>query len=62
MGEYIWMWLALALCTLMYIPIYFWNRGNLVPHEHTWWRFHIRSAKRSQIDCELRRKSFVMLL
>lgn len=62
MGEYLWMWIALAFCLLMYVPIYFWNRGNLVPHDTTWWKFSVRSAKRARIDSELKKKAFVMLL
>ncbi|KAH6897602.1 hypothetical protein BKA70DRAFT_1316045 [Coprinopsis sp. MPI-PUGE-AT-0042] len=36
------------------VPLWCW-----ITKEHL---FHVRSAKRSQIDCELRRKSFMMLL
>ncbi|EAU91160.2 hypothetical protein CC1G_03328 [Coprinopsis cinerea okayama7 len=61
MGEYLWMWLGLAICILMYIPIYFWNRGNFVPQDK-WWKVRVRSTRCSPIDSELRRKASIMLL
>ncbi|KAJ3517235.1 hypothetical protein NLJ89_g633 [Agrocybe chaxingu] len=53
-AEYIWFWITLAFSILVYIPLYFWVRGNIVIHDPAWWRFHFQHADKS--DPELRRR------
>ncbi|TRM70280.1 hypothetical protein BD626DRAFT_423053 [Schizophyllum amplum] len=38
-GEYIWFWITLCASILLYIPLYFWSRGNITIDDKCWWRF-----------------------
>ena len=60
--EYMWLWVALALSLLVYIPLYLWMRGNLVINEDAWWKSYFRlSTDINPENQALRRKSLVML-
>jgi len=43
--EYLWMWCALFISCLLYIPLFLWSQGYLSPDNEVWWkfRFHTRS-------------------
>jgi hypothetical protein len=63
-GEYFWMWSALLLSFLLYIPLFFWSRGYLSPDNHVWWKFriHARSLWVRAADPEVeRRRSMAMI-
>jgi len=49
-AEYLWFWITLVLSCLVYIPLYFWARGNIVPpsEDQPWWRFKFQRADRSE--------------
>jgi hypothetical protein len=63
-GEYFWMWSALLLSFLLYIPLFFWSRGYLSPDNQVWWKFriHSRSLWAQAADPEIeRRRSMAMI-
>jgi hypothetical protein len=45
LGEYIWLWLACILSFLIYVPLYFCSRGNIVVSSEVWWKFDWRSVE-----------------
>ena len=42
LGEYLWFWLTLILSFLIYVPLYFCSRGNIIVDNRTWWKFKIQ--------------------
>ncbi len=60
-GEYFWMWVALAVSLVIYIPLYFWMRGTLVIHNPQWWRVTLRSPQLlNNFQMAVRRRAFIM--
>jgi len=42
-GEYFWLWFALFMSVLLYVPLFFWARGNLSVDPKCWWKFRIHT-------------------
>ncbi|KII92419.1 hypothetical protein PLICRDRAFT_89020 [Plicaturopsis crispa FD-325 SS-3] len=61
-GEYFWLWLTLATSIIVYIPLYFWKRGNLDIDGSRWFsvKFHRTDGARHDPDIG-KRRSFDML-
>ncbi|THH21357.1 hypothetical protein EW146_g174 [Bondarzewia mesenterica] len=51
-GEYFWIWLALFTSFCVYVPLYYWKKGNLSVDPEKWWRFrvHPRRADREGVQ------------
>ncbi|KAF9482233.1 hypothetical protein BDN70DRAFT_801951 [Pholiota conissans] len=43
-GEYIWFWITLVVSFFIYIPLYFWSRGNINIDDKSWWRFSFQRS------------------
>jgi len=61
LGEYMWFWLTLGFSLFVYVPLYFWMRGNIVFDETSWWKLHFQHADRSDRNVRARRRqAFIM--
>ncbi|KAL0956613.1 hypothetical protein HGRIS_002749 [Hohenbuehelia grisea] len=58
-GEYIWLWITLGVSFLVYIPLFFWSRGNISVDEDFWCRASFHRSK--DVDEKERRASFAMI-
>ena len=36
-GEYLWMWVALFVSILVYVPLVLWNMGHIWIEDERWW-------------------------
>ncbi|KAF5320691.1 hypothetical protein D9619_001330 [Psilocybe cf. subviscida] len=64
-GEYIWFWITLIVSTVIYVPLYFWSRGNIQIDDRAWWKFSFQRAGNSAVDPALkgvRRRALIMLI
>ena len=63
LGEYLWMWLALFLSCLIYIPLYLWMRGYIISDPSSLWKWRLKSSKDSDPCRQARRRlSLIMLV
>jgi len=64
LDEYIWLWLALALSILLYVPLYLWMRGNLLmpPTDEAWWRFRFTILRDLNPQARARRRQALVML
>ena len=65
LDEYLWLWLALALSILTYIPLYLWMRGNLIlppADEAAWWRFRFTVLRDLNPQAHARRRQALVML
>lgn len=46
-GEYFWLWLALFVSLVTYVPLALWRRGNLVIDAEKWWKMSFRWRRTS---------------
>jgi hypothetical protein len=63
-AEYFWVWSALFLSIVLYIPLFFWSLGYLTPDKQVWWKFriHARTPWARETDSEInRRRSMNMI-
>ncbi|KAJ2913961.1 hypothetical protein MD484_g6455, partial [Candolleomyces efflorescens] len=63
-GLYFWFWLTLTISILVYIPLFFWHLGKIIPVPRSWWRFKIRrvnSGVGDDFPTELRNQAKIML-
>jgi hypothetical protein len=60
-GEYLWLWLALFVSILCYIPLLFWSLGYItMDDKDPWWKFHVHLKKQGHPD-EARLNSFYII-
>ncbi|KAI9442147.1 hypothetical protein H4582DRAFT_1926706 [Lactarius indigo] len=57
-GEYIWLWIALFVSVIMYIPLYFWTKGRLSVDSEKWYKFRLKESD----DGYTRRRSALGML
>ncbi|KIM92305.1 hypothetical protein PILCRDRAFT_118109 [Piloderma croceum F 1598] len=41
-GQYMWIWIAMFVSFLTYVPLFFWARGNITVSPMHWWKFMVR--------------------
>ena len=60
-SEYVWMWIALFVSLVVYIPLYFWMRGYLLVHNPQWWRVTLQSPNLlNRFEIAVRQRAFIM--
>ncbi|KZV65021.1 hypothetical protein PENSPDRAFT_638874 [Peniophora sp. CONT] len=60
-GEYLWLWLALIISIILYVPLFFWSQGNLSVDPERWWRFRIHPRPAVLEFSGRRRRAFSIL-
>jgi hypothetical protein len=61
-GEYLWLWLALFVSILCYIPLLFWSLGYITMNDtDPWWKFHVHLSKQGHPD-KARLNSFYIIV
>ncbi|KDQ57403.1 hypothetical protein JAAARDRAFT_47398 [Jaapia argillacea MUCL 33604] len=40
-GQYAWYWTTLLFSVLVYVPLFFKQRGNITVNQHVWWKFRV---------------------
>jgi len=60
-GEYVWFWITLVFSFMVYIPLFFWSRGNITFDEYSWWRFSIHRVSPFDDTHGSRRQSLAMI-
>ena len=60
-GEYLWLWLALLISIILYVPLFFWTQGNLSVDPERWWRFRIHPRPGVLEFSGRRRRAFSIL-
>jgi len=56
-----WFWLTLGFSLFVYVPLYFWMRGNIVFGRISWWKLRFQHADRSDHNVRARRRqAFIM--
>jgi len=59
-GEYLWLWLALVISFLAYIPLSFLAQGRITLSEQKWWKFQIN--KNSSLTYARQRLFYTMIV
>jgi len=54
-GEYVWMWIALAISVITYVPLSFMAQGVLRVHHNHWWKFEFHRPDGLQGEGQVRR-------
>jgi len=54
-GEYVWMWIALSVSALTYIPLSFVALGILRVSQTHWWKFELHGRGEAQVEGQKRR-------
>lgn len=60
-GEYFWIWLALFTSFLVYIPLYYWSKGNLSVDPEIWWRFRVHPRNAEGVEAGESKRAMLML-
>jgi hypothetical protein len=59
-AGYIWLWVALVISILLYVPLFFWGRGNITVGDKLW-SFRIHRAENVDDHGGSRRRSLSMI-
>jgi hypothetical protein len=63
LGEYLWMWITLFFSLVVYVPLFFWMRGNIAYKEYSFWKFSFSTPREPfLLISSRRRRSLVMLV
>jgi hypothetical protein len=54
-GEYFWIWLALLISALLYIPLFLWRRRYITLNPNVWWRCSFHRRMDGDLDVHRRR-------
>ncbi|KAH9048332.1 hypothetical protein EDB84DRAFT_263787 [Lactarius hengduanensis] len=60
-GEYIWMWIALFVSVVMYLPLYFWTKGRLSVNPEKWYKFRLGKSDGEYCEYPQRQAALGML-
>jgi hypothetical protein len=54
-GEYVWMWTALFVSVITYVPLSFVALGILRVSPNCWWKFEVRGRRDVRVEGQKRR-------
>lgn len=55
-GEYVWLWVALVLSVLVYVPLFLENLGILAVDKYQWWKVTVRYRGKVVNEDQIRKK------